>query len=89
MNFCNENPWLCSFAVLLIVKCLNALAVWLTAPATQLEWEAIKVNAPRRAAVITLLRAWDVHPQKLARSLIVLWSGQVDEEALRISKKVS
>lgn len=87
ITYLKANPWLYGVAFMLALKTLNGIAVWATAPEDPGDWERLKVVAPRRAAFVSLLRAWDIHPQKVVRSLLTIWSGDVDVSGLRFSKK--
>ena len=67
--------WVLAAAVL---KALNAFACYFTAPSTAAEWEAMKNSAPRRAGLIMMLRAWDLHPQKWAAGLRAVVFGAIE-----------
>lgn len=65
------HPWL-ALAILAIV---SALANWATYPADPLEWERIKVEEPRRAGAILVLRGFGIYPAKILRGLLLIFTA--------------
>jgi hypothetical protein len=73
IEWLDAHPTLTGLALFLL---LSALTNWLARVDSPEEWEALKAERPRVAAVLALLRGVGVEPYKLARALLTLVRGR-------------
>jgi hypothetical protein len=74
-SWIEAHPVLFAVFLSIAVKFVSGLASWLTRPKSELEWQELKRRAPRRAAVLLLLKSWDLDPSSTLRALAGLVTG--------------